>query len=260
MTKVCTKCKIDKSLQSFPKKGNEPGRKPRLDSRCKKCKNGYGRHYHRKKREEKWAQLPSKHVPAPGFKTCTKCKIDKSKIDGFFCMNRDSKDGFNPQCKECVRAPLRIKAALTRLSRPKRELSTKTDSVYQRERRKVDPLYRLAKNLRGRTNEAVRRGNFTKSSSLSKYFGCSMKKFKAYTESFWQPGMTWDNYGNGPGFWNLDHTVPLASATTEKRLYRLCHYKNIKPMWHSINNLKSDMMPDQWAAYKLRHNIDERFS
>lgn len=43
--------------------------------------------------------------------------------------------------------------------------------------------------------------------------------------------MTWDNYGD----WHVDHVVPLCSADTEEKLYELCHYTNLQPLWAADN-------------------------
>lgn len=136
-------------------------------------------------------------------------------------------------------------------------LKKSAQALYERNRRKNDPLYRLACNLRHRTNMALKNGSFTKKSSLNEYLGCSLEKFKAYLESQWRLGMNWDNYGTKSGQWNMDHLVPLASAKTAEEMHDLCHYYNIKPMWAFHNLTKSNKTPEEWAVYKLQHNIDE---
>jgi hypothetical protein len=93
----------------------------------------------------------------------------------------------------------------------------------------------------------------TKKSSLSQYLGCSIEEFKKHLESYWEPGMTWDNYGNGLEKWNMDHTLPLASATSAEEMHKLCHYTNIRPMWSIPNSTKNDKTPEEWAIYQSQN-------
>lgn len=247
MIKICSKCKIEKNIQSFPTKGYEIGRLPRFSSECKLCKKKRMKEYFKKKSDAKKALLPLEPAPLLGFKICRKCKESKPKNKQFFHTRNREKDRFNSMCKECVLAPRRLAVNTNRKPRP--ELSNKTENIYARNRRKKDILYRLSKNLRNRMGHAVKKGNFTKKSSLSKYLGCTMKKFKAYLESLFQSGMNWDNYGNGNDKWNIDHIIPLASAKTVKDLYRLSHFTNLQPMWQPENITKSDKMPEEMTTF-----------
>jgi hypothetical protein len=59
--------------------------------------------------------------------------------------------------------------------------------------------------------------------------------------------MTWDNKGEYDGTlnfgWDIDHIIPLASATTEEELIRLNHYTNLQPLCSKINrDIKKDKL------------------
>lgn len=103
--------------------------------------------------------------------------------------------------------------------------------IYQSERLKVDILFKLQRNMRARLNKALQ-GNY-KTSSAVKDLGCSIEELKQHLESKFQSGMTWENYGkNG---WHIDHIKPLASATSEEEMLKLCHYMNLQPLWAQEN-------------------------
>ena len=61
-----------------------------------------------------------------------------------------------------------------------------------------------------------------------------------YIENQWKKGMSWDNYGNTKGCWNIDHIIPYASANTIEEVEKLTHYTNLQPLWWDENLRKSD--------------------
>ena len=108
------------------------------------------------------------------------------------------------------------------------------------QKRSTDPLFRLKSSIRTRTNDAVRRGGFTKLSSMSVVLGCDWAALKLHLEALFTPWMTWANYGSA---WVIDHHVPLASARDEVELMRLCHYTNLRPLGKVENLRKAAKMP-----------------
>lgn len=106
-----------------------------------------------------------------------------------------------------------------------------------KERRLTNPNYRIASNLRSRLSKALR--GIVKKSSAIEDLGCSLDDFRKYLESKFEPGMNWENYGNGIEKWNIDHIEPLSKAdlSNPEIQKRLSHYTNLKPMWH-IENIK----------------------
>ncbi|MEJ1937270.1 hypothetical protein WDZ92_44315, partial [Nostoc sp. NIES-2111] len=70
--------------------------------------------------------------------------------------------------------------------------------------RATNPQRRIAKNLRHRLSKAMQ--GKTKGVSAVRDLGISIEDFRAYIAAMFQPGMTWDNYGQ----WHLDHIKPLA--------------------------------------------------
>ncbi len=56
--------------------------------------------------------------------------------------------------------------------------------------------------------------------------------------------MTWDNRGNPKDgileinkTWDIDHIIPLASATTEEEINKLNHYTNLQPLCSYTNRI-----------------------
>jgi hypothetical protein len=71
------------------------------------------------------------------------------------------------------------------------------------------------------------------------YLGCTIKEFKLYIESIFEPGMTWENHGYKG--WHLEHIKPLFlyDLLNEEQKKEAGHYTNIRPMWFKGHKLKT---------------------
>lgn len=107
--------------------------------------------------------------------------------------------------------------------------------AYENHKRKTDVNFRLAGNLRSRLRRAMIFGRGAKSASTLQLLGCTVDELKVKLESRFQPGMTWDNYGE----WHVDHIKPCASFDlTEPAQQLACfHFSNLQPLW-ALENLK----------------------
>lgn len=118
-----------------------------------------------------------------------------------------------------------------------RKIATEKAKIRNKERSKSDIQFLLRKNLRSRLYAALK-GKIKRGSAI-KYLGCSVDAFKKHIESQWEPGMSWENYGNKSGQWSLDHIVPLSAGDLRDSDFfsEVCHFSNIRPMWH-LENIK----------------------
>ena len=75
--------------------------------------------------------------------------------------------------------------------------------------------------------------------------GCTRPFFKTYVEARFLPGMTWTNWGRGPGKWNLDHIIPLKSFDIlDPEQFLICNrYTNFQPLWSKDNQRKGCKLP-----------------
>jgi hypothetical protein len=93
------------------------------------------------------------------------------------------------------------------------------------------PEVRIAHNLRSRLRLALR--NDQKVGSAIRDLGCTIPELRIYLEGQFQPGMTWDNYGE----WHIDHKEALAKFDLSDRtqLLKACHFTNLQPLWAASN-------------------------
>ena len=125
--------------------------------------------------------------------------------------------------------------------RYKAEHKTQRNAV-QTARKQADPLFKLAYQIRSMIATKIKRRGYTKNSRTYQILGCTFEELKQHIEQQFQPWMNWDNYGNWNGVptttgmaWDIDHIVPLDSATSEADIIQLNHYSNLQPLDSYIN-------------------------
>jgi len=260
-SKVCSQCGVEKHITEFViKKRNKSGR----DSLCKECASA------KSKENKKKVNYPRKEE---GTKVCTKCKKEKDVNDFGPCPGH--KDGLGSHCKECVRVTSLAKNTL--LHYPRKEKGTKgcnkcseekdVSEFWSDRRNKADGLSRVCKTCSGKANRqydkiryatnmsfrlssSLRRRmymavkNDHKAGSAVRDLGCSIEFFKSYLEDrfYLHPEtgeeMNWDNYGNGPGKWQIHHIIPMSTLKASGKIIpsdqikKVCYYTNMKPLWH----------------------------
>jgi len=189
---------------------------------------GYGKTY---PNGEYWVS-PEKYADLK-IKVFSSSKAYREKNRSYFqTWNQKNKDKLSEYGKKWYYAnPEIVKAKRDR--QKKKNPSYGKD--YQRKRRK-EPLYNLASNLRSMIANCLKEGGFKKRPRTEQILCCSFDAFKAYIESKFKTGMTWNNRQ----FWHLDHIIPLASATSEEELLKLNHYTNFQPLWADENIRKSN--------------------
>ena len=88
---------------------------------------------------------------------------------------------------------------------------------------------------------------------LEKYFGYSLKEFKAHVEAQFTNGMTWQNYSI---LWEIDHIFPIAEfirngVTNHKIIHALI---NLRPILKSENRKKQAKITEE--SLKVLHQLN----
>ncbi len=182
------------------------------------------------------------------FKICYKCKNNLNISN--FSKNKNKKDSLEIYCKICLqknrekyKEKRRVNYLLNKIPSnfiPKTDSEKKlTINKYYKQKRKKDNLFKLTSNIRTRFFLCFKNGNYSKSKKTEEILGCSVAEFKLYLESKFEPWMTWENYGKYNkeyNFgWDIDHIIPVSSAKTEEKIYKLNHYTNLQPLCSKVN-------------------------
>lgn len=109
---------------------------------------------------------------------------------------------------------------------------------YKNNREQQDVCFKISRRLRNRLKDAIK--NNQKSGSAVSDLGCSIVQFKAYLETKFQSGMSWNNWSLSG--WHIDHVRPLSSfdLSNPEQVKRACHYTNLQPLWAKDNLMKGD--------------------
>lgn len=107
---------------------------------------------------------------------------------------------------------------------------------YHKIRYNNDELYKFKSDIRKMIGNSFARMGYSKNSKTQQILGESWEVVKQYIESQFTDGMTWDNYGE----WVYDHKVPLSIAKTDEEILKLNHYTNFQPLWFKDNLEKSN--------------------
>ena len=118
---------------------------------------------------------------------------------------------------------------------------------WHKDRMKADPTYAIMMVVRASIRDAISRMGYTKRNRSHKILGCSWEFFKGYMEAKFQDGMTWESRGE----WEVDHIVPVSSATSEEEVIKLNHYTNLQPLWKRHNREKGCRLDWQLEEVKL---------
>jgi hypothetical protein len=129
-----------------------------------------------------------------------------------------------------------------------RKRDREKNRIARKIRRHTDINYRLNQSLRSRIRMAILNNKGVKWGKTEKLLGCSVRDFKLYIESRFEPGMSWANYGiHG---WHIDHIMPLAifDLSRPEHQQRAFHFSNHRPLWASDNWAKNaKLVTNQFA-------------
>lgn len=178
-------------------------------------------------------------------KVCSKCKVEKS-VD-CFGKNKNTRNGLADWCKDCYSKQCKDWYSKNKERAIKRarswqdehvERCRENDKKYKHRRSREDICFKMSILLRSRLKNAVRNGQ--KAGSAVRDLGCSIEELKAYLESLFQPGMSWENWTKDG--WHIDHKLPLScfDLTDREQVLKACHYTNLQPLWAHDNLSKNN--------------------
>ena len=236
--KKCTQCHVTKSMDDFANKKNSKNGKQHY---CKKCKNKDDNDRYYADRENILDQQKAYyHKNKERLAENRKSRLENPQKRAELNAKRRA---YREKNKEKINE--KIRASSPEKKKRKRESDIKYNSKnkdkirryfreYTKNRKKKDPLFKLKHLIRTRIYQIFKVLGISKESTET-LLGCSFEHAKTYIENQFQPGMTWDNYGE----WHIDHKHPLSlfDLSDREQFLKACHYTNLQHLW-AIDNLK----------------------
>ena len=119
---------------------------------------------------------------------------------------------------------------------------------YHKNKMLTDKLYKLKHLIGNIIRDSLKRNGYSKNYKSIDILGCSISDFKIYLDSKFEDWMTWENYGNPKDgiyeinkTWDIDHIIPLNSASIEDDIIKLNNYTNLQPLCSYYNRfIKKD--------------------
>ncbi|NBO36494.1 hypothetical protein EBU91_03005 [bacterium] len=213
IVKKCPKCKEHKILDSFYKSKTHLFERTSI---CKICWNKSGKKYVQKNKT-KVKEYKKEYYQK------NKQKI-KEKYEERLVSNKEkileNKRKYYHNNKKILKKKIKYY----------RQNNKEKRNAHERNRRKIDIVYRIKLNYRSRISGIIN-GIGRKSKKTEEMLGCSWETFVKYLEQNFKKGMNWNNYGD----WHIDHVIPLCTAKTVDELNKLTHYTNCQPLWAEEN-------------------------
>jgi hypothetical protein len=223
MKKTCNNCQIEKELNEFYfRKDNNT-----YKGSCKECYNKKSTAYNKK--NESTLKRYRKNYRRKNLKTI-KDKNKKYRLENSEKIKQNNKKYRNSNKDKISNYRITHKERLKFCKRKRHNY-----------RKKHDPIYKLRYNISRLILQAFK--NSKKPNTTNVILGCSVQEFKIHLEKQFKPWMNWENHGRynkEKKTWQLDHIIPISSATTKDELLKLNPYSNFQPLEAIDNILKSN--------------------
>jgi hypothetical protein len=109
---------------------------------------------------------------------------------------------------------------------------------YERNRKSIDPAYKLISNFRTAIYQVLKENNVEKNKHYFDILKYSPEELISHLEKQFTDTMTWENYGE----WHVDHRMPISSFNFESvdddSFIKCWSLENLQPMWGNENIIK----------------------
>lgn len=224
MEKECYICDTTKKIEDFYKN----------QTRCKSCTKEYARKNKQRIKEYK-----------KEYREKNKERINEKDRKYYL----DNKERLNERNNEYYHNNKEMVREIQRKYREKNKdiLSTKNPEYSKKyyNKNKNNEMFLLIKRCRSMIGNSLRMNGYYKTQKTEEILGCSFDEFKSHLESKFEDWMNWDNRGLFNGEvnygWDIDHIIPLDTATSEEDIINLNHYTNLQPLCSFTNrHIKMD--------------------
>jgi len=224
-SKICARCKREKSLSEFYiKKNGKP------HSWCNDCRPKAKKEWDIKNRDHiaEYKEKTKEHRKKQGFEYREKNKERLKEVTRIY--NERSKEK-----RRQDRLKLENKERAKARGKKWREENRERYNKYFHDYYEKDTTKKIVRNLRHKLYKILKGTNSPL--HTSDIIGCDLVFFKNHIEAHFTEGMNWENYGFGIDKWNIHHSPPLASYDySDPNSYKEAfHWSHSFPKWMPEN-------------------------
>lgn len=243
-TKICRVCGVEKPLDEFRIRGDSGRRR----TECKSCLSKYLKKYRSNNKQHisdlnrRWRNEHKDEL--------SEYQLNWQRNNREKCRAYNKKSSQNMTEERRVRANLRSKKyyearkddfdyiekrrAWGRESTKRRR---KKITAYEENRKKIDPVFKLKKQIRNEIRMSFNRRGFRKSVRTEAIVGCTLQELYDHLCMTYRVRYGMEYNGNDPV--HIDHIVPLSKANTEEEVFNLCRWDNLQLLTAKDNLAKS---------------------
>jgi hypothetical protein len=230
--KYCSLCKSIKQLNCFDLDKNT---KDGFQYGCKECRKKNRlkwRDYILAQQKQRALRISKRPKPIAGKKQCNGCSLKKN-INEFWKSNRTI-DGRFYICIVCEK----------KKRAENKENIRQRNKIRSKERKLVDPSYKLRVLLSSAISDALKKNNGSKNGkTITKYLSYTIDELKRHLERQFEPWMSWRNHGKymatwddndcSTWTWQIDHIMPVSCfcySSIEDDSFKKCwRLENLRP-------------------------------
>lgn len=216
MTKQCRICGEIKPITEFNKTYKW------YSNRCKSCQAIYMKKWCDDNKDKRKAQEAERYL--------NNKQKHAEKCHAYYVLNKEKIKAKASEYRLKNKETLAQKAKERRLSKEHKE---KWYREYKSNRYKEDSRFRLNHNISAGIRTSLR--GKKEGRKWEELVGYTLDQLKKHIERQFQPGMSWNNYGE----WHIDHEIPISAfnfSTFQDLDFQRCWaLKNLRPLWKETN-------------------------
>lgn len=235
ITKICSKCQIEKDITLFGTSLDKRKGKTYSLSKCFLCKAEYDKEYRANLDKVKVKEYNKKYREnnSDNIAVCKKQHRDK---------NKDFYYNYNKQYYTKNKINILDQKKLYYINN--KRLILDSHIIYTKKRLKTDSVFKLRRNVSRLVHFYLLKNNSSKNKiSIIKFLPYTMQELKIHLEAQFEPWMNWENYGTyrvdiwddtdpTTWTWQIDHIVPHS-----KFKYLSMEDQEFKDCW-ALTNLR----------------------
>ena len=243
-TRICRICCEVKPLDEFRIRGDSGKRR----TECKSCLSKYLKQYRSENKQrisefnKRWAGAHKEELSNYRLNwqrnNREKCRAYNKKFSQN--MTEEQKEKARARFKRFLDAKAddpnyrEQRRAWNRESTKRRR---KKITAYEENRKKIDPVFKLKKQIRNEIRMSFNRRGFRKSERTEEIVGCTLQELYDHLCKTYL--IRYGEEYNGNRVVHIDHIIPLANAHTEDEVRKLCRWDNLQLLTAEDNLIKN---------------------